>query len=117
MTHLLDHADSQALVEAAGLAPVPRPLVDRAVLVPMADVPGIPLDGPLEETLASLARSRPVVPTDGVVAAHCTQQVSGLGVLEPSEVRLLADRPLWHSGQHSRGGGEVYEQEFKYCDY
>ena len=79
MTHLLDHADSQALVEAAELAPVPRPLVDRAVLVPMADVPGIPLDGPLEETLASFARSCPVVPTDGVVAAHCAEQALGIG--------------------------------------
>ena len=81
LTHLLDHADGQALLEAAELAPVPPPLVDGAVLVGQADVLGVLLHSPLEETLAALARPHSVVLAGGVVAAHGAQQPGRLGAL------------------------------------
>ena len=71
---LLDHADGEALLEAAELAAVPPPLVHRAVLVRQADVLGVLLDGALEEALAALARAHAVVLARRIVAAHRAQQ-------------------------------------------
>ena len=71
--HLLDHAHGQALLEPAELAPVPSPLVHRAVLVGQANVLGVLLDRPLEEALAALTGPDPVVLTRRVVSADRTQ--------------------------------------------
>ena len=65
--HLLDHPDRETLLEPAELAAVPPPLVHGAVLVRQADVLGALLNRSLEEALAALAGSHPVVLTRGVV--------------------------------------------------
>ena len=72
--HLLDHPDRETLLEPAELAAVPPPLVHGAVLVRQADVLGALLNRSLEEALAALAGSHPVVLTRGVVPAHGAQQ-------------------------------------------
>ena len=74
--NLLDHADSETLLEPAELAVVSPPLVHGTVLVPYTDVLGIGvlLNSSLEEALAALAGSHAVVLARGVVPAYGTQQ-------------------------------------------
>ena len=73
--HLLHHPHGQALLEAAELATVSSPLVHRAVLVRQADVLGVLLHGPLEESLAALAGADAIVLAGSIVPTHGTQQV------------------------------------------
>jgi hypothetical protein len=74
--HLFDHADVEALLEAAVLAAIAATLVHRTVLLGQAHVLGVLLHGALEEALAALACSHTVVLTRGVVTAHSTQLTS-----------------------------------------
>ena len=72
--NLLDHPDSETLLEPAELAPVPPPLVHGAVLVRQTDVLGVLLDSSLEEALAALTGPHTVVLARGVIPAHGAQQ-------------------------------------------
>ena len=72
--HLLDHSDGQTLLKPTELTPVTTSLVDRTVLVCQADVLCILLDRPLEESLAALAGSNPVVLAGRVVAADRAEE-------------------------------------------
>ena len=72
--NLLDHPDSETLLEPAELAPVPPPLVHGAVLVRKTDVLGVFLDSSLEEALAALTGPHAVVLARGVIPAHGAQQ-------------------------------------------
>lgn len=74
--NLLDHADSETLLEPAELAVVPPPLVHGTVLVSYTDVLGIGiiLNSSFEEALAALAGSHAVVLAGGVVPAYGTKQ-------------------------------------------
>ena len=80
VTHLLDHADGQALLEAAELATVSSSLIHRAVLVRQADVLGVLLHRPLEESLAALAGADAIVLAGSIVPTHGTEQGRGLGL-------------------------------------
>ena len=66
---LLDHADSEAFLEAAELTPISSAFVHRAVLVRQADILGVLLDGSLEEALAALAGADTVVLAGRVIPA------------------------------------------------
>ena len=79
--NLLDHAHGQALLESAELAPVPPPLVHGAVLVGQADVLGVLLHRPLEESLAALTGAHAVVLAGRVVAAHSAEKAGRLACL------------------------------------
>ena len=78
--HLLHHPHSQALLEAAELATVSSSLVHRAVFVCQADVLGVLLHCPLEESLAALAGADAIVLARSIVPTHGTQQRRGLGL-------------------------------------
>ena len=78
--HLLHHPHGQALLETAELATVSPPLVHRAVLVGQADVLGVLLHRPLEESLAALAGANAIVLAGSIVPTHGTEQRRGLGL-------------------------------------
>lgn len=71
--HFLDHAHSEALLEAAELAAVAPSLVHRARFVGKTHVLGALLHGPLEETLAPFAGPHSVVLTGGSVSTYGTE--------------------------------------------
>lgn len=68
-----DHADGQALLEAAELAAVPPPLIHGTGFIGEADVLAAFLDSPLEEPLAALAGADAVVLAGGGVSADCAE--------------------------------------------
>ena len=72
--HLFDHSHCQTLLEATKLTSISPPFVHRAIFIRQADVFCILLDGSLEETLATLASSDPIVLTRCMVSANCTQE-------------------------------------------
>ena len=72
--HLLHHPHHQTLLETAELATVSPPLVHRAVLVGQADVLGVLLHRPLEESLAALAGANAIVLAGSIVPTHGTEE-------------------------------------------
>ena len=78
--HLFHHPHGQALLEAAELATVSSSLVHWAVLVRQADVLGVLLHRPLEESLAALAGADAIMLAGSIVATHGTEQRRGLGL-------------------------------------
>ena len=75
--HLLHHPHHQALLEAAELATVPSTLVHGAIFVRQTNILGILLNCPLEESLAALTSSHPIVLAGSIVPAHRAQQAHG----------------------------------------
>lgn len=71
--YFLDHAHSEALLEAAELTAVTASLVHRARFVGKTHVLGPFLNSPLEETLAALASPHSVVLAGCGVSTHSTQ--------------------------------------------
>jgi hypothetical protein len=71
--YFLDHAYSEALLEATELAAVAPSLVHRACFVCKTHVLGSLLHGPLEETFAPLAGPYSVVLARGSVSTHGTE--------------------------------------------
>ena len=67
--HLLHHPNHQTLLEPTELTSVPPSFVHRTALVCQTDIFSVLLDSPLEESLAALAGSHPVVLAGGVVTA------------------------------------------------
>ena len=72
--HLLDHPGCQTLLEPTELTSVPPSFVHRAALVCQTDIFSVLLDSPLEESLAALAGSHPVVLAGGVISTDGTEE-------------------------------------------
>ena len=73
VVYLFDHSNRETLLEAAELAAIAPPLIDGTVAVGQTDVLGPFLDGPLEESFATLAGANAVVLAGRVVAADAAQ--------------------------------------------
>ena len=87
--HLLHHPHSQALLEAAELATVSSSLVHRAVLVRQADILGVLLHRPLEESLAALAGADAIVLAGSIVPTDGTREAQRGGLeVEVSKIGL-----------------------------
>ena len=72
--HLLHHPHHQALLEPTELTSVPPSFVHRAALVCQTDIFSVLLDSSLEESLAALAGSDPVVLAGGIVSTDRAEQ-------------------------------------------
>ena len=87
--HLLHHPHGQALLEAAELATVSSSLVHRAVLVRQADILGVLLHRPLEESLAALAGADAIVLAGSIVPTDGTREAQRGGLeVEVSKIGL-----------------------------
>ena len=75
---LFDHADSQTLLKAAKLTPVPTPLINRAIFIGQANIFGVFLNGALEKAFAAFAGAHTVVLAGRVVTADRAEQGGGL---------------------------------------
>ena len=87
--HLFHHPHGQALLEAAELAAISSSFVHRAVLVRQADVLGVLLHRPLEESLAALAGADAIVLAGSIVPTHSTREAQRGGLeVEVSKIGL-----------------------------